>query len=270
MISIVMAYYNRRKLLLNTLYSITKTKCKSEFEIIIIDDASRDEHSIIDIPKYIPNLDIKIKVVNINKKWWCNPCIPTNIGISMSKGDKIIIQNPECLHMNDIISYVDENLIVGDYLVFAAYAINNNKTLKVNELQYNSDYIKNIENIIYPTKNTAYIADGWYQHSIYRPRCLNFCSAIMKTDLDDLGWFDERFAKGSGKDDKEFIERIKRKKMNIKSFDDKMVIHQFHGNTKYDKYLTNKNIELYNISLKENNYKVDNSISSKLKYEVFL
>ena len=55
---------------------------------------------------------------------------------------------------------------------------------------------------------------GWYQHSILNNRCLNFCTAITKKDLLELGGFDERFSNGLAYGDNEFILRITRKNMN--------------------------------------------------------
>lgn len=43
MISIVTAYYNRKKLLIRTLDGLKKYKGKIDFEFIAVDDASEDE-----------------------------------------------------------------------------------------------------------------------------------------------------------------------------------------------------------------------------------
>ena len=99
MISIVSAYYNRKDLLINTLESLKNSEVK-DYEYIVVDDVSSDEHRIEDLQELYPNL----KVIRINKedKWWVNPCIPYNIGFKQIKGDIVIIQNPECKHMGDI------------------------------------------------------------------------------------------------------------------------------------------------------------------------
>ena len=64
MISIVMAYNNRKKLLLNTIRSI---KPHDNIEIIIVDDASVDSQRIEDIPSMF-EFDIKIIRVNVKDK----------------------------------------------------------------------------------------------------------------------------------------------------------------------------------------------------------
>jgi len=69
---------------------------------------------------------------------------------------------------------------------------------------------------------------GWYQHSICNNRCLNFCVAIYKSDMLDLGGFDERYGWGHSYGDDDFILRVRRKNMNIIQIDNPYVLHQKH------------------------------------------
>ena len=111
-ISIVMAYFNRKAQLEKTLVSIRDSEVK-DYEIVIVDDAS-DEPLVCE----------EARVIRIEKedKWWINPCIPFNIGFKEAKGDIVIIQNPECEHKGDILKYVTENISDGRYISFACYA----------------------------------------------------------------------------------------------------------------------------------------------------
>ena len=101
-ISIVTAYYNRKSLFIRTLNSIAKTAYK-DFELIAVDDASHEWERIEDQESEFPFL----KVIRIEEqdKWYSNPSIPFNIGIAKAKGDIIILQNPECFHTQDILTY---------------------------------------------------------------------------------------------------------------------------------------------------------------------
>lgn len=261
-VSIVMAYYNRRKLLMNTLKSIQMSKEKDNVEIIIVDDASDDKQNIDDINKLF-NLDIKIIKIKKGEKWWMNPCIPYNIGFKYVSNDIVIIQNPECLHFGDIVRTVVNNIEENKYLNFACYSIDSNKTELISKIG-NNNINNQIGKIITPMNNKSVSKDGetaWYNHSVYRPHMLHFCSAIMKKDLDDLGGFDERFANGIAYDDNEFLLRIKRKGMNINIIDSPFVIHQFHGVTQYGmkQEFVRKNAMLYQSILNENskNYKAN-------------
>jgi len=259
-ISIVISYYNRRYLLINTLRSIIFFNYdNSNLEIIIVNDGSSEEEKISDLPILFPELNIKIIEISNKEKKWINPCIPFNIGFYESSGDIIIIQNPECLHLFDLVKYVEENINKNKYMIFSCFSEEKNKTNDICNLTYdNKTYIENIKNIVNVDikKNYRTGERCWYQHSIYKNRDLHFCSAIMKLDLDELGGFDERFHNGIGKDDKEFILRMKRKGMDIIRIDSLFVIHQFHLPTKNRK----------DVDIKEKK-KINENLFKKVKKE---
>lgn len=259
-ISIVTAYYNRRKLFFNTLKTIENSKYKDIVEIIAVDDASNDNNRIDDFPNIF---DLDIKVIRIDKKdkWWVNPSIPFNIGFKNVNTDIVIIQNPECLHFGDIIDYTLNNIKENLYLNYGCYSVDDKITNSIISLDFNKNIKNDIKKIIYPLNNKGISADGttaWYNHSKYRPHKLHFCSAIMKKDLDNLGGFDERYARGIAFDDNDFLLRINRKKMNIQIIDEPFVIHQYHGNTNYSKReLVIRNFNLYNNARNEKKIKAN-------------
>jgi glycosyltransferase involved in cell wall biosynthesis len=213
-ISIVMAFYNRQKLLDRTMKSIEKSRVKN-YEVIIVDDAS-------DEPCVCPQA--KVLRIEPKDKWYHNPCIPYNRGFREATGDIVIIQNPECMHVGDILDYADKNAHTNLYISFGCYAINPTET-------------ENLDNGILPEKiNSTFVIDGrhgWYNHTIYRPKAYHFCSAIMRQDLMALGGFDERYANGVAFDDDAFIRSIRRK-MPVVIVDDPYVIHQYHHHFAYD------------------------------------
>ena len=262
-ISIVTAYYNRRKLLHNTLKTIEQSKYKDLVEVIIVDDNSNENERIDDFPSLF-KLDIKVIRIEQKDKWWINPCIPFNIAFRAAKNKIVLIQNPECLHFGEIIEYTLNNMKDNLYLSFGAYSIDNINQEKINKINFNSPTVKNqIGKIIYPLKNGHLLTDGtnaWYNHSIYRPYMFHFCNAIMKTDLDDLGGFDERFGVGFAFDDNEFIWRIKEiKKMEIQIVDRPFVIHQYHGVANYvgNQQGYARNAQLYNMIKSQQTYKAN-------------
>jgi len=262
-ISIVTAYYNRRKLFFNTLKTIEYSKYKDDVEIIVVDDASVESERIDDFPNLF-NIDIKVIRIDTKDKWWINPCIPFNIGFKSAQSEIIIIQNPECMHFGEIIEYTLNNIKDNMYLSFGAYSIDNFNQDRINKINFDSHNMKNqIGQIISPLKYSPLLADGtnaWYNHSKWRPLMLHFCNAIMKKDLDDLGGFDERFGVGFAWDDNEFIWRIKNlKKMNCVLTDRPFVIHQYHGASNYgDKQqLFYRNSQLYDSVKLGQNYKAN-------------
>lgn len=223
MISIVMAYHNRRQQILHTLTTISNSKYKN-FEIVIVDDFSNEENNINDIKETFSNLNINlIKMQDeVSEKWYRNPCIPYNIGFMKSNGNKIIIQNPECCHMGDIISYTAENLNDDNYLSFHCYATG------INE----SELIRKNKEIVFhekTLKQSKKDESKWYNHKTYRPASYHFCTALTRKNLARLNGFDERYALGHNCDDDDFIARVKRLPLKIDFVDQPFVIHQYHG-----------------------------------------
>lgn len=215
MISIVMAYYNRLSQLRYTLKTIEKSLTK-DFEIVIVDDYSFKEHSLNSIPQEFKTLNFNIIRMQdiLPTKNYVGPSVPYNVGFRASKGDKIIIQNPECCHIGDVISYTNDNLTDENYLSFHCFASGKRE---VDQLQKN--------NFLDISTSTG----KWYNHKIHRPASYHFTTAITRKNLIELNGFDERYAAGFNFDDDELIERIRKKGLEIKFVNNPWVIHQYHG-----------------------------------------
>lgn len=251
-ISIVTAYYNRRQLFYETLKSISKTEFNN-FEVIAVDDCSDLNERINDLQNEFSFL--KVIRLEPENKWYVNPCIPFNIGIRNATGDVIILQNPECLHVHDILTYISNNINNSNYISISAYALNEEITKNLPNLLKDNfiNYFKQLPQ--QPTGGSPIM--GWYNHSKYRPVHFHFCSALTKENILKLGGFDERYAFGISYDDNELIERIKRLGLKMIIADDVSVIHQWHINFLYKNInfseLHNKNRTLYfNVTLREN------------------
>lgn len=256
MISIVTAYYNRKQLFINTLQSIKQQDSKYLLEVIAVDDGSDENERLEDLISQFPFL----KVIRLEKKnkWYHNSCIPFNIGFNAAKGEKIIIQNPECFHYGNILNFTENNLLQNTYISFGCFSLDKTYTNNINEIfaekkigeviQKNNDFARNDGDA------------GWYNHSIYRPRAYHFCTAITKKDLQSLGGFDELFALGNAYDDDEFLSRIKKKNLEIHFIDNELVLHQNHyspnsnsfQNREHKMHLTVRNLRLFNkLSIKK-------------------
>lgn len=217
MISIVTTYHNRKNLFINTLESLNQSEIQ-DYEIIAVDDTSSPEHRIEDLTDIYP----KLRVIRVEKeeKWWVNPCINFNKGFKEAKGEIIVMQNPECKHMGDVLK-VASQIEKNEYYSFACYSIDEETTNNKKELIIN---------------NRAPRRDGelaWYNHSVYRPKGYHFCSVINKENLDKLKGFDERYAEGIAYDDDEFIHRVRVLGLQIKIIDYPFVIHQWHQSVNY-------------------------------------
>jgi glycosyltransferase involved in cell wall biosynthesis len=258
-ISIVTAYYNRKELFYRTLKSIEKSKFK-DFELIVVDDGSSSEHRL---EEYLSEFSfLKIIRIEPKDKWYVNPCIPFNMGIRAAVGEIIILQNPECLHVHDVLTYVNENLKENDYLTMSTFSLDNQNTKILPQYVENNtvmQFISTLPQYIATVSAEEYI--GWYNHSKYRPVYFHFCAAMTKKNMQKLNGFDERFAKGIGFDDNDFIQRIDRLGLNKIIVDDITVLHQYHPHVYYKRDdfipLHNKNKNILKITKKERKYKAN-------------
>lgn len=228
MISICMTYKNRKRQLIQTLYSIKNTS-HNDFEVIIVDDASDSDHRIEDILPEFPF--VRLIRIEPKDKRWKNPCIPYNMAFREAKGDTIIIQNPECAHCGDVIDYVDKNQQDNMYLNFACLSLPHILTEKYCDTNYFAQKdMSELENIASGMGQPAtFDGDfGWYNHPTYLPRGLHFCNSIKASDLNRIGGFDERFSGGLNFDDNELVWRINMNKINMAFTTSPFVVHQFH------------------------------------------
>jgi glycosyltransferase involved in cell wall biosynthesis len=245
-LTIVMTYWNRKAQLQNTLRSIAQYG--HDINIIIVDDCSTDGQ---DITCFEAD---KISVITLKNKTWVNPCIPFNIGFSLVNSDIVLIQNAECMHIGDIIGHALANCKKGTYISYGAFAIKQHLNEPLSQA-------KDVESFIKPYMDSTIVENSnsaWYTHQVYRPAAFHFCAAITKQDLYELGGFDERFANGSGYDDNDFIDRIRKKRMRVEIVHPPFVIHQWHepfycGEVQKMMYI---NYEIFDASRKSGIYDV--------------
>lgn len=254
MISIVSGYYNRKELFHRTLKSIAKSEYK-DIEFIAVDDGSSPEHRIEGLQSEFPFL--KVKRVEKGNKWYINPCVPFNMGLRAAQGDIIVLQNPECLHVHDVLKYLSENLDDTKYISLSAYGLDPASTEALPQYCENNtviDFLKTLP----PRPYVGGTSLGWYNHSIYRPVHFHFCSAITRTNMAKLNGFDERFAHGIAYDDDEIIVRIRKLGLKLVIEDNVSVMHQYHPPASTDPngaILCERNrLILENYTVKENKY----------------
>jgi GT2 family glycosyltransferase len=233
-ISIVMAYFNRRNLLLKTLEILEKHPLKEKIELIVVDDASESDHRL---EGYLDtSFETLLVRINPEHKTYINPGIPYNIGVNQARAKKIIIQNPECAHAGDLITPT-LNLKENTYLSFNCYALGDDTTnvfLKkdLSEMSF-EQYCSAAVRAVYALPQRSADTNGgkrgecWFNHSNIRPSAFHFAAALHKKDWDDLGGFSEDFAHGIGYEDTDFVRRVS-KKMDI-MYSSELVIHLNHG-----------------------------------------
>lgn len=258
-ISIVMTYYERLGQVRNTLRSFELHGYKN-IEVIIVDDVSAREP--LDASMFA-SFPFSVRILKMSpKKRYLNPCVPFNIGIRAASGKIIILQNAECLHVSDIVEHARKHVNDKNYITYACYSLGELKTKCL--IEHDKDWdLDGLDKLITAEGEAVDNgADGWYNHSIYRPSAYHFCSAILKSNMDKLGGFDEIYAKGIGCDDNELLVRIRRMDLKVIIVDDHIVLHQWHYGAKKRRWLSipaARNALLYRlVTMKEGRFSPSN------------
>lgn len=249
--SIVMTYYNRWVQLQNTLRSFID-RGYSDYEIIVVDDASTKEPltELMLAPFRLPTR--LITMPGGAAKYYCNPCIPFNLGIRAARGNIVILQNAECFHAHNILAAAESTLCPKTYVSFACLALDQAASSTLTQ-PGSLDKIDELSRDL--VGSVSYDESGWYNHSRHRPKGYHFTSAFLKADLPALGGgFDRRYAKGIAYDDDELVFRIKRAGFRFIFDDNNYVLHQWHYTSPHvgvgDQFIRNK-IILEEITYKE-------------------
>lgn len=249
MISVVMAYNNRLSLLRRTLKSISKSSV-TDVEIVIVDDFSDlDDRAFLVIDEF-PHLNITVIEMSaiLSLKDYHNPCIPFNVGFRHATGSKVVLQNPECYHVGDLLLSVDQRLTNDNYLTFHCFSANTHE----NAMLDNS----NSEALLDSRIRAG--SDRWYNHRTINPTGYHFTAAITKDNLIKLNGFDETFAQGHGYDDNEFLYRVRLLPITVEFIELPYVIHQSHHKGYTEKALIDKNKRLFSETQRRNEFRALN------------
>jgi hypothetical protein len=229
-VSIVMAYYNRKSQTLETLRGFEKMyTSKYNFEVVIVDDNSNEDHQLEnDINQFSFPINL-IVITKEEKSDLINPCMAYNKGFKEAKGEIIIIQNPECYHLDNILDDTMTNLQKNKIISYSCYGL---ASFEQNKLILSPDIlkqsIKNINKIGGQDKSIDNLSvSGWLNDKKINPTYYHYCLSIYKSDLNLLGGFSIDLRHGFCYDDDEFIRRAYYKKFEM-SISDLLVIHQFH------------------------------------------
>lgn len=230
MISIVIPYYNRRTLLLNTLRSILYFIYNGvDIETIIIDDGSTKSESINDVPDLFKKLNIKLIVLRKGCVGWRSPSTAYNYGFNIAQGETVLLNSSDCFHVGSILEYVAGNITDKRYLNFSTFHGSDSLNNVFNRLDWNSTKLL-------PSINSALgdFSDGWWRcHSVINRTFIPFCAAISRTNLETLNGYDELFTDGIGYDDYDFTDRITNLGLEMILADEPFCVHQAHPLIEY-------------------------------------
>lgn len=256
-IGIVMTYYKRNYQLANTLLSMGLSE-HEDFFAVIVDDCSGDTISI-------PETRFPVTLLHVENKYWKNNDVAGNIGIYEAlrhNPGAIILQNAECRHEGDIISYVSSNITDKNYIPFCCFSLNEYYT-------FNKGY--DLYQVISQNNKTV-LCDGdlgWYNHPVYRNVGYEFCAAISIKNMIVLNGYDERFMHGWGYGDNYLKHRVKLLGLNFETPESPFVVHQWHYSASHasgsmDKYISD-NRALFIAASAENKIKAEHIITPNFK-----
>ena len=165
-----------------------------------MDDNSNDENRLEEeINKY--SFPINLIVISAEEKGSrINPCTAYNRGFKEAKGKIIMIQNPECLHLGNLLDYIKNNFEYDKYISFPCYNSNNYTLNEYIYSNYDKLTINNIETLT-SNFNEDDNVNGfpiWYQHPVISDKILHFCTVIDSEYLKILGGFNEEYKNGAG------------------------------------------------------------------------
>lgn len=237
-VSLLLPSFQRAELLNIGLKSISMQHINYELEIIVINDGIKDNTERI-CSKYS---DLNIRYLftgqrNEKEIIFRTPVFAFNIGIKQSKGEIIILSNPEIFHIGDTINSLVEPLLTNKNIITSPEVMfdNTGKTKEYLTDYYTNQLPKEIEEDL--EKNTT--------RCKYASR-LPFCIGLYKSHLIDIHGYDEDLS-GWACDDDDIIDRLLLKGLTF-YYTKAEVIHLYHdkqyerGNRQHPKFLHNYNI----------------------------
>ena len=173
--SIVIATYNKQRELRNTLRSICVQRPKCSFEVIVIDDGSKDKTA--EVCENFRSYGYLIRYHKIEGRLdYVNPSVPRNVGYKMARGDVIIAQSDDVMH---------RELKTIDML------------MEFQENQFNIAFVRNVSVDDYGTITKEF---ELYTSPTY-PRPLFFLGSLYRKDIYEIGGNCEEFTEPGYEDD---------------------------------------------------------------------
>jgi GT2 family glycosyltransferase len=144
----------------------------------------------------------------------------------------ILINNADCLHLGNIISYVFDNFKPKTYLTFAAY-----KGMALPDGIFDNLDWNNLDNVLGLIDHTD--KDSWHFNTALFPQTeslsfIPYSAAISREDMELLSGYDERFNKGVGFEDSDLCVRIKNLGLKMIAVSNPFCVHQKHPPTVYN------------------------------------
>lgn len=266
MITLVLAYYDRQYQLNKTLLSYTKSAYK-DFNVIIVDDASPND--IV-----LPELPFPVDVIKLKDKTWYSQVIPFNVGFAEAlkrNPDIILITEPECMLIGDVISYATR-VTDKTYISFGCFKINKEVTMGDYDLEALAMKNKFIITQT-PEGDWDQSVNAWGNHPTIDPVAFHYCCAITTKNLIKLNGFDERLANGVSFEDDYLVRQVKNLGLEIEITEYPFVVHQWHEQLNHNIMRNAPDLWAYNYNvlmgelIPENTYRAKHTLTPNFDVE---
>lgn len=182
-VSIAMPYFERGRILRDCLDRLADHYPGSELEIVVADDGSIAEKAEAIIGDFLwrrnPGFACKAIYLGPPKDDGLCPCTPINVAVRATTRPRVLIQNPDTIHIAPILAGLLEEIErQGEDAVICA-------------------------GVWCPDRNE------WHSHGIHRPAGYHFCNLMSRSLFDRAGGFDEEYREGQCYDDDDFVQRVK-------------------------------------------------------------
>lgn len=210
--SIIMPYFDRLAQLERTLISFGHHyHSRADYEIIVIEDRKNADGLNEMLGRFI-HLPLRWFRMQAEGDTY-TPSSLYNEGARIARGRYLVLTNPECLHLTDVLSGCDRILLNESDQVYIMCACRHGTRCVIGPSGFES---------------LTYRAGPWYQHSREKNKLLNFCSIIPAALYHDIGGFDEAFDSGYAYADDDFRDRVMAVARRVVVSDDLVVLHQEH------------------------------------------
>jgi len=245
-----MAHYKREELLYRTLWAYRDQHTPEELKniefVIVDDDGGKSE-------LFRKVLKVHSKALNITAasmdEGTNNASGPMNYAIKLSKGELVVLTNPENIpYTPHLLTKIKRLMMMGGlvrHLACACYGLSDGHTDELRDVDWSSP--QQFVNCLSETEFNSISSngsikglEGWRQHTRYRPADWYFLSAIFRKPLYTIRGFDEDYMEGQGKEDVDFANRVIKLGMEMVRTDEIVCLHQNHYNADSHQFASNR------------------------------
>lgn len=230
-LSILLPHKNRAILTLKTIQMYhywLENQNELEYEIIVADDDSYDSECE-SLRAYAGRRIVMHSVTR--KHTGSQSVIAHNEMVDRCTGNILLISQAETYPANDIFAYFAKNISTRQYFVGACWALSPIATMKA--LSLPAEKIPELFNTNLIDKWPPRYGE-WYQHSEHRNRQLHFATLMHIDDWYKVGGMPREYENSVGKEDVEFLRRVKEKGIQVVSQDNMLFYHQNHYGGLYE------------------------------------